>query len=66
MSMYLTMLICLIIGGGMSVFAGYNMAETYLGGLMSMIIVLEVGIIILIIGMRGGAWIYSRTEPKMV
>jgi hypothetical protein len=66
MSMYLTMLICLIIGGGMSVFAGYNMSESPMGGLLSLIIILEVGIIILIIGMRLGAWIYSRTEPKMV
>jgi hypothetical protein len=66
MSMYLTLLICLLVGGGMAIFAGYIMAAHTIAGILTLIIVLEVGFVIMLIGIKGGARMYSRMEPSVV
>jgi hypothetical protein len=64
MSMYMLMLICLAFSGGMFIFAGYALNADRLGGLMATIICLEIGFIMMTIGIRGGAFMYSRIEPR--
>lgn len=64
MSMYMLMLICLGFSGGMFIFAGYALNADLIGGLLSTIICLLIGVIMLIIGIKGGAYMYSRIEPR--
>ena len=66
MTMYLLMLICLGMGGGMFVFAGYTLNSDAVAGMLATVICLEIGFIVLTVGIRAGAFIYSRTEPRSV
>lgn len=64
MSMYLLMLICLIIGGGMLVFAGYTLADSTIRGMQATIIVLELSLLILLLGIKSGSFYYDLIEPR--
>jgi hypothetical protein len=64
MTMYLLMILCLGFGGGMFVFAGYTLARDMLMGMLATTVCLELGFIIMLVGINGGAFLYSRIEPR--
>jgi hypothetical protein len=65
MSMYLTMIMCLVFGAFMITIPGFNMRSNVLGGLGMCIIMIEVGAIVLLAAIRIGAWHYERIEPAV-
>ena len=65
MSMYMLMLLCLGTGGGMFVFAGYALAADGIRGLLATTICIELGLVIMLAGINVGAFLYSRTEPRV-